>query len=79
MNDSGQGTVPVITLRPAQPDDDDFLFDLYASTRRAEMETWGLDEAMLAGVIHKEDLEGRTERIRKDNKDTPAFLRKMMD
>ena len=29
--------------------------------------------------MHKEDLEGRTERIRKDNTDTPAFLRKMMD
>ena len=51
MNDSGQGTVPVITLRPAQPDDDDFLFDLYASTRRAEMEAWGLDEAMLASML----------------------------
>ena len=41
----------LITLRPAQPDDDDFLFDLYASTRRAEMEAWGLDDAMLAQML----------------------------
>ncbi len=40
-----------ITLRPAQPDDEDFLFDLYASTRRAEMEAWGLDGAMLDQMI----------------------------
>ncbi len=29
--------------------------------------------------LHKEELKDRTERIRKDNPDTPAFLRKMMD
>ena len=40
-----------ITLRPAQPDDEDFLFDLYAGTRRAEMEAWGLDDAMLAQML----------------------------
>ncbi len=44
-------TAPAITLRPAQPDDDDFLFDLYAGTRRAEMQAWGLDEAMLDQMI----------------------------
>ena len=29
--------------------------------------------------MNKDDLEGRAERIRKDNTDTPAFVRKMMD
>ncbi len=29
--------------------------------------------------LHREDLKERPERIRKDNPDTPAFLRKMMD
>ena len=44
-------TDPPIALRPAQPDDEDFLFDLYAGTRRAEMEAWGLDDAMLAQML----------------------------
>lgn len=42
---------PPITLRPAQPDDEAFLFDLYASTRREEMAAWGLDDVMLAQMI----------------------------
>ena len=43
--------MPSITLRPVQPDDEAFLFDLYTSTRREEMAAWGLDEAMLAQLI----------------------------
>ena len=31
----------VITLRPEQPQDEDFLFELYASTRQAELDAWG--------------------------------------
>jgi ribosomal protein S18 acetylase RimI-like enzyme len=42
---------PAITLRPAQPDDEAFLFDLYASTRREEMAAWGLDDVVLAQMI----------------------------
>jgi ribosomal protein S18 acetylase RimI-like enzyme len=30
-----------ITLRPTTPEDEPFLFALYASTRSAEMEAWG--------------------------------------
>ncbi len=40
-----------ITLRPVQPDDEAFLFDLYAGTRREEMAAWGLDEVMLAQIL----------------------------
>ena len=40
-----------IMLRPAQPDDAAFLFELYADTRRAEMEAWGLDDAMLDQML----------------------------
>ena len=51
MNDSGQSAAPAITLRPAHPDDAPFLFDLYAGTRRAEMQAWGLDDAMLDQML----------------------------
>ena len=40
-----------ITLRPAQPDDEGFLFELYAGTRREEMQAWGLDGAMLDQML----------------------------
>jgi len=33
--------MPLITLRPAQPDDEEFLFAVYASTRRDEVAAWG--------------------------------------
>lgn len=41
MNDHGRA--PAITLRPVRPDDQDFLFQLYASTRAAELALldWG--------------------------------------
>ncbi len=42
---------PPVTLRPARPEDQAFLFDLYAGTRRDEMAAWGLDEAMLAALL----------------------------
>jgi ribosomal protein S18 acetylase RimI-like enzyme len=34
-----------VTLRPVQPDDQKFLYRLYASTRAEEMNAWGWDEA----------------------------------
>jgi ribosomal protein S18 acetylase RimI-like enzyme len=34
-----------ITLRPAEPEDEPFLFKVYASTRADEMAAWGLDAA----------------------------------
>ncbi len=40
-----------ITLRPVQPDDQAFLFDLYAGTRHDEMVAWGLDDVMLAQLL----------------------------
>lgn len=33
-----------VTLRPANPDDEPFLYELYCSTREEEMAAWGLDE-----------------------------------
>ena len=44
-------TTPAITLRPAQPDDDEFLFELYAGNRREEMQAWGLDGPMLDQML----------------------------
>lgn len=32
-----------ITLRPVDSNDDEFLFEVYASTRREEISAWGLD------------------------------------
>lgn len=34
-----------ITLRPALPDDEAFLYELYRTTRTEEMAAWGWDEA----------------------------------
>jgi ribosomal protein S18 acetylase RimI-like enzyme len=34
-----------LTLRPAQPADEPFLFELYASTRAEELTAWGWDAA----------------------------------
>src|ERR1044072_1716783 len=33
-----------VTLRPATPEDQKFLFDLYASTREEELNLWGWDD-----------------------------------
>ena len=38
-------------LRPTQPTDEAFLFGLYVSTRRAEMEAWGLAGPMLDQML----------------------------
>lgn len=40
-----------VSLRPVRPDDEPFLFDLYASTRRDELAAAGLEEAMLTSLI----------------------------
>lgn len=36
-----QSTVSAITVRPEEPQDEAFLFELYASTRQEELEAWG--------------------------------------
>lgn len=38
-------TANSIHLRPAQPEDEAFLFELYCSTRAEEMAAWGWDDA----------------------------------
>lgn len=40
-----------ITLRPAQPGDEAFLYALYASTRAAELATYGWDAAQQAAFL----------------------------
>jgi ribosomal protein S18 acetylase RimI-like enzyme len=42
------GKTAGITLRAATPEDNDFLFTLYASTREDEMAAWGWDAAQQA-------------------------------
>lgn len=37
---------------PARPEDDAFLFELYADTRRLELASWGWDEAMQRSFLH---------------------------
>jgi ribosomal protein S18 acetylase RimI-like enzyme len=37
-----------ITLRPVQPDDESFLYELYCSTRQEELAAWGWDAAQAA-------------------------------
>jgi GNAT superfamily N-acetyltransferase len=40
-----------ISLRPANPDDQDFLFQLYAGTRQAEFAALGWDKAQLEPLL----------------------------
>src|SRR5215469_9860075 len=40
-----QGEEGPVTLRPAGPDDEAFLYQLYCSTRAEEMAAWGWDPA----------------------------------
>jgi ribosomal protein S18 acetylase RimI-like enzyme len=40
-----------VKLRPAVPDDDAFLLQVYASTRRDEMAAWGWDAAQQDGFL----------------------------
>ena len=40
-----------IVLRPVEPEDETFLFDLYASTRADEMAQWGWNEAQQAAFL----------------------------
>ena len=54
-------------LRPAGPGDEGFLFDLYASTRRAEIEAWGWPEPQQQAFLRMQydaqsrHLQGRTD------------------
>jgi ribosomal protein S18 acetylase RimI-like enzyme len=36
-------STPTLTQRPVLPEDEGFLFDLYASTRQEELDAWGWD------------------------------------
>jgi ribosomal protein S18 acetylase RimI-like enzyme len=47
----GQTREGNISLRPALPDDGDFLLSLYASTREAELQMFGWSEAQLDAFI----------------------------
>ena len=40
-----------VRIRPARPDDEAFLFEVYSSTRRDELEPWGWDEAQLDSFL----------------------------
>ena len=40
-----------ITLRPAQPQDESFLYELYCSTRQEELALWGWDAAQAAAFL----------------------------
>jgi RimJ/RimL family protein N-acetyltransferase len=42
---------PSVRLRPVRADDEDFLFELYASTRAAELERTGWDETAKLGFL----------------------------
>jgi ribosomal protein S18 acetylase RimI-like enzyme len=41
-----------IKLRPAEPDDETFLYELYASTRAEEMAAWGWNEAQAQAFLN---------------------------
>jgi ribosomal protein S18 acetylase RimI-like enzyme len=40
-----QNSTPPVALRPARPDDEAFLYELYRSTRGEELSAWGIEGA----------------------------------
>lgn len=63
-----------ILPRPAEPDDEGFLFDLYAGTRAEELDAWGWDEAQRQSFL---DLQYRSRRAHYDaypNKDDRIIM-----
>lgn len=42
---------PAVTLRPSQPEDREFLFAVYASTRDEELSLWGWDDNQKRGFL----------------------------
>lgn len=48
--------VPAVTLRPVETDDEPFLFNVYASTRAAEMAAWGWDQAQQEAFLRMQFL-----------------------
>ncbi|MGA2868829.1 MAG: hypothetical protein ABSF34_06700 [Verrucomicrobiota bacterium] len=41
----------MITVRPEQPQDEAFLFELYASTRQEELDAWGWPPEMRSNFL----------------------------
>lgn len=52
MKEQTPGGPTSIVLRPARPEDEPFLLELYASTRAEEMAQWGWTEAQQAAFIN---------------------------
>lgn len=50
--DSADAGVGVITVRAEDPQDEAFLFDLYASTRQEELDAWGWPPEMRSGFLN---------------------------
>ena len=48
--------VPAVKLRSVEPDDEPFLFRVYASTRAAEMAAWGWDQAQQEAFLRMQFL-----------------------
>lgn len=48
MSSEKQSDAVTFELRPARPDDETFLCELYCSTRHEEMASWGLDDSQQA-------------------------------
>lgn len=49
--DSADASVGVITVRAEEPQDEPFLFDLYASTRQEELDAWGWPPEMRSAFL----------------------------
>lgn len=47
-----QDNLGKVRLRPAAPDDERFLYDLYCGTRREEMAAWGLDDSQQQAFLN---------------------------
>jgi ribosomal protein S18 acetylase RimI-like enzyme len=48
--------VPAVTVRPVEPDDEPFLFRVYAITRADEVSSWGWDQAQQEAFLRMQFL-----------------------
>src|SRR5580698_66661 len=52
-----------IAVRPEEPQDEAFLFELYASTRREELDAWGLSAETRKAILAMQFKAGQNYRI----------------
>ena len=68
----------LVTLRPVNPSDQNFLLELYANTRQEEIAAWGLDDRQKTALLQMPILRLVTILVQITFVICPSFLRTEM-